>query len=112
MAMEKAKRKDLVREYRERKVRAGVFAVRAGNAVWAGSSRNLDAEKNRVFFMLKNGGYPNAAMREVWSKLGEQAFSFEVLEEVKDDNPLLIDALLKERSAAWRQKLGAKPAID
>jgi hypothetical protein len=38
----------------------------------------------------------------------KQPFCYEVLEEVKDDNPLIIGDLLKEREAAWRQELGAK----
>src|SRR4051812_10706640 len=102
--MSSARRKDLVREYKERPQRAGVYAVACGDARWTGTTRNLDKQQNSLWFQLRLGKYPNVQLQAAWNEKGEGAFTYEVLEEVKDENPLLIGALLKEREAAWRQE--------
>ena len=53
------------------------------------------------------GSYPNAELQKAWKDTGEAAFAYDVLEEVKDDNALIIGELLKEREAAWRKEMGA-----
>ena len=35
----------------------------------------------------------------------------EVLEEVKDDNALIVGALLKDREARWRRELGSSRVL-
>jgi hypothetical protein len=106
--MSNARKKELLREYKETPQRAGVFAVRCGEACWTGFTRNLDKQQNSLWFQLRMGKYPNSQLQKTWNENGEAAFRYEVLEEVKDDNPLIIGDLLKEREAAWRQELGAK----
>jgi hypothetical protein len=110
--MEKIKKKDLMREYRERKPAQGVFAVRCGAQVWVASSRNLDAQKNQIWFGLRTGGHPNKTMQAAWKEHGEAVFEYEVLEQVTDENPLLVDSLVKDREAHWRQKLGAESVVS
>ena len=111
--MDKARRKDLVREYKERKEQLGVFAVRCEPAgkVWVASTRNLDRQQNRVWFVLRNGGQGNKAMAEAWKAHGEASFRYEILEEVTDDNPLLLDSLLKDRTVHWLKELSAAPVV-
>ncbi|HEX3943544.1 MAG TPA: GIY-YIG nuclease family protein [Rhizomicrobium sp.] len=106
--MSNARKKQLLREYKETPQRAGVFAVCCSDARWTGSTRNLDKQQNSLWFQLRMGKYPNPQLQKAWNENGEAAFCYEVLEEVKDDNPLIIGDLLKEREAAWRQELGAK----
>jgi hypothetical protein len=110
---DRARRKELVREYRERKQSMGIYAVRceAANKIWIAASRNLDKQKNSLWFMLGNGGHPNRAMQSVWNACGEAAFRYEVLEEIDDENPLLVDLLLKERSQHWRASLHGEAVI-
>ena len=50
-------RKDPINAYKERKPKAGIFAVRCAPTgdVWIGESRNLDAQQNSVWFTLRNG---------------------------------------------------------
>jgi hypothetical protein len=105
--MSNARKKELLREYKETPQRAGVFAVACGENRWIGVSRNLDKQQNSLWFQLRMGNYPNAELQKAWNANGESAFAYEVLEEVKDDNPLIIGELLKEREAAWREKLAA-----
>jgi hypothetical protein len=109
--MDNARKKDLVREYKEQKTTPGIFAVRCGDSVWVGPSKNLDKHQNSLWFQLRQNGHMNKAMQKLWNEKGADAFTFEVLEEIADDNPQLIGLLLKERDAAWREKLGAGKSL-
>ena len=110
---ETVRRKDLIREYKEKKPRPGIFAVRcaATGENWIGSSRNLDTQKNGIWFQLRSGSYVNAELMAAWKTHGEDAFSFDELEVVDDENAQLIDLLLKDRAAHWREKLVAKKLV-
>jgi len=110
---ETARRKDLIREYKERKARPGIFAVRcaATGEAWVGFSRNLDTQKNGIWFQLRSGSHVNAAVQKAWNKHGGDTFSFDELETVEDDNAEIIDLLLKDRAAHWREKLGATKLV-
>ena len=107
--MTNARRKDLVREYKERKARPGIFAVRclAENAAWTGAARDLDSQQNGIWFQLRMGNHMNKALQQAWNRHGADAFRFEVLEVVEDDNPEMIGLLLKDREAYWRAQEGA-----
>jgi hypothetical protein len=105
--MSNARKKELLREYKETPQRAGVFAVVCGEKRWVGTTRNLDKQQNSLWFQLRMNGFPNADVQKAWNANGADAFTYEVLEEVKDDNALIIGELLKERDAAWRKELGA-----
>ena len=109
--MSNDRRKNLVREYKERKPRQGICLVRCAPTgdTWIASSRNLDAQQNSIWFGLRSGRHPNAAMQAAWKAHGESAFAYEIVELVTDDNPLLIESLLKERARHWRTTLNAGP---
>ena len=111
--MDKNRKREMLREYKEREKQQGVYAVRcaATGAVWTAVSRNLDKQQNGTWSQLRQGGHPNKAMQAVWNAHGEAAFAYEILEEVKDDNPLLIASLLKDREAEWRKELNAEKAV-
>jgi hypothetical protein len=108
---ENVRKKDLIREYKERKASPGIFAVRSGDSVWVGPSKNLEKQQNSIWFQLRQNGHMNKAMQAAWNANGADAFSFEVLEVIADDNPQLIGLLLKERDAHWREILGAAKAL-
>lgn len=111
--MDRARRKELVREYRERKQLLGVYAVRcqAAGKVWIAATKNLNRQQNGIWFQLRGNNHPNAAMMSAWKAHGEGSFKYEILEEVDDENPLLLDSLLKERAAYWLQHLNAEPVV-
>lgn len=110
---ESARRKDLVREYKEKKPRPGIFAVRcsATGTAWIGAAKNLDTQKNGVWFQLQMGSHMNRILQDAWNRHGADTFSFDVLEEIADDNAQMIDLLLKERAAHWRGTLGAEKIV-
>jgi hypothetical protein len=112
--MEKARRKDLTRAYAERERHQGVFAVRCrpSGQVWVSASRNLDTQRNAVWFGLRTGGHPNRALQAAWQAHGEAAFDYEILEALSAEGltPMGLADRLRERERAWREKLGA-PAV-
>ena len=109
--MSNARKKELLREYKETAQRAGVFSVTCGEQRWTGTSRNLEKQQNSLWFQLRMNGFPNSDVQKAWNAQGEAAFAYEVLEEVKDDNALIIGELLKEREAAWRKELSAEKLV-
>jgi hypothetical protein len=106
-----ARRRDLVRQYKERKPSVGVFAVRCGatREVWVAASRNLGTAQNPIWFSLRLGSHRVPAMQAAWKAHGAEAFSFEVLEELDTETmtPLGVADLLKLRERHWRAELGA-----
>jgi hypothetical protein len=109
--MNNLRKREMLRAYRERKVRQGIYAVRceAAGLAWVAASRNLDSDQNRIWFSLRLGSQPNRTMQAAWTSHGEGAFRHEILEVVDDENTLLIPALLREREIHWREILGAMP---
>lgn len=113
--MDKQTRRDLMRDYKERKATLGVFAVRcvATGEVWTAGSRNVDAQQNSLWFGLRNGGHINRDMQAAWTANGGEAgFTFEILERIEDEvlTPLGLADRLKARERHWLEALGAKKA--
>jgi hypothetical protein len=96
--------------YKEHKSVAGVYAVRcaASGQVWVGHTPTLDTIKNRVWFTLRQANHLDAGLQSAWAAHGADSFSFEVLEQVKEDDLSYVgDGALKARAALWRARLGA-----
>jgi hypothetical protein len=102
----KATRRQIADEFKERKVPKGIFAVRCSVTfeAWVGSSPNLNAAQNSLWFQLRAGRHRNASLQETWKLHGEEAFSLEVLERFEDDTPEL---LLNDMYALNKKKWGA-----
>jgi hypothetical protein len=110
--MKVAARKAAVAAYKERKVIAGVYAVRCAptGQCWVGRTPNLGAVQNRLWFTLRHGGYPQRALQAAWRDYGAEAFAFEELERLDDEMLAdLGDRGLKDRLAHWRETLDAEP---
>lgn len=104
-------RKEAIRTFKEQKPQRGIFAVRCTETglTWAGSSFNFEATKNRLWFSLRNGSYPNKELQEEWRARGETTFQFEIVETLADDVPALrVKDLLKEKRGHWMTQLGAQ----
>jgi hypothetical protein len=100
--------------YRERKSVAGIYAVRcdATGQVWVGHTPTLDTVQNRIWFVLRQKGHPDATLQRAWNEQNGAGFAFVELERVKaDDLSYTGDGALKERAVAWRAKLGALALI-
>lgn len=105
------RRKAAIAAYKERKSVAGVYALRCAptGEVWVGATLNLDKIWNRIVFSLSGGADPHRALQLAWTKHGAASFGFEALERLEEEDlPYVRDALLKDRLAHWRDKLGAR----
>lgn len=104
-------RKALLREYKERKVEAGVYAVRclATGELWIGSTADLSTRQNGIWFSLRQGSHRETSLQAAWTAHGAEAFAFENVEtvDVEGLDRFGRDSRLKERRAHWIAALNA-----
>lgn len=110
--MDKQSRRNLARDYKERKVPAGIFSLRcaATGETWVGAARNLD-QKNGLMFSLRLGSHRNRALQAAWiAHGGEAGFEYAVVEALEDEDlgALGRETWLKERERHWLEALQAK----
>jgi group I intron endonuclease len=102
-------RKDIKREYKERKKPAGVFQVKntANGKVLLGSSLDLQGPLNRHKFMLTIERHQNETLQKEWNEFGPETFVFEILEvvKVKDDPNFNLSDELTLLEQIWLEKL-------
>ena len=81
-------RRELTREYRDRRKPAGVFMVKntANGKILLGSSLNLEGPLNSHRFMLRIGKHENEPLQKDWLAFGEDSFVFEILETVQESD--------------------------
>jgi hypothetical protein len=128
-ANSKEARKELVRQYQEKKREMGVYRIvhRATGKTWVGSSMNLDTVLNRDAFTLDLGSHVNRALQSDWTKYGKDAFDLDIIEQLKLDDTVRRDykdivtpegtksyvvqdykRRLAERERHWIQELGCE----
>ena len=103
-------RKAAIAAYKKRKTAAGIYAVRcaASGQAWIGQTLNLDTIQNRIWFSLRVGSNANPDLKSAWMEHGADAFSFEPLEALEEEELSYVrDTLLKERAIHWRTRLNA-----
>jgi hypothetical protein len=104
-------RKAAIDAYKKSTPHRGVYAVRCGSSggVWVGSSPNLEAARNGLWFTLRTGSCRDGSLQLEWQTHGEAAFSFEVLEEL-DTGILAMEVAdtLKRGKQAWAARQGAR----
>ncbi len=105
-------RKALSRAYKERKVEAGVYAVRclASGEVWVGATADLATRQSGVWFTLRLGSHREPSLQAAWNGHGIAAFAFEPLETVDMEG---LDnfgraSRLKDRRDHWIGTLNAR----
>lgn len=105
-------RRTLIRDYKDRAVEAGIYAIRcaATGAVWIGGTPDLATRQNGVWFSLRMGGHASPTLQAAWTAHGEAAFAFEVLEVLDDKGLERLGraSLLVERREHWRAALQAE----
>ncbi|MFN8579531.1 MAG: GIY-YIG nuclease family protein [Gemmatimonadaceae bacterium] len=106
-------RKEMLREYKERRVPMGVYRVRCTvtSDSLVAASKDVNSLLNRHRAQLRTNGHPSRALQAAWNTHGADAFTFEVLEfleppEQPDYNPLDDLTILEE---IWLEKLGMAP---
>lgn len=111
--MKGAERKAAIAAYKEQKVVAGIYAIRCvptGKA-WVGSAPNLATIQNRIWFQLRQRASTNRVLQAAWEEAGADAFTFEVIEAIDEENSTYFQAAaLKERLQHWRAALKAELA--
>jgi hypothetical protein len=115
IGMDKQSRREAIRDYKERKTRAGVYAVRcvATGDVWIAGAANVEGQKARHWFGLRMGSHTNKAIQAAWAVHGEAAMAFEIVENIEAEEltPLGLADLIKARERHWLAALGAKKAV-
>ena len=104
-------RKALLRQYKERKVEAGVYAVRCAptGEVWIGVAPDLSNRRNGVWFSLRLGSHREKSLQAAWTAHGAEAFVFEADEAVDTEGleGSMRASKLKDRRAHWIAALNA-----
>lgn len=106
-----SERKALLRDYKERKVEVGIYAVRCvptGQA-WVGVAPDLSKRQNRVWFSLRLGSHRETTLQAAWNTHGADAFVFEAVEvvDIEGLDGAMQASKLKDRCAHWVQTLNA-----
>lgn len=97
-------RREALAAYKERKVMAGIYAVRCKvtDQLWLGKAPDLSTIQNRLWFTLRHGSNPHRSLQEAWTLHGPDAFAFEVVESLsEDDLQSGRDRALKARLGHW-----------
>lgn len=102
-------RKELKRQYLETPKQAGIFQVKntVNGKVLLGSSTNLHGPLNKHRFMLSTGMHTNQALQQDWKQHGADAFTFEVIEVVrqKDEPGFSVADELTLLEQIWLERL-------
>lgn len=92
----------------------GVYAIRdlATGRVRVAASRNAVGALNRVRFELRLGSHPDKSWQAAWDAGGGEAFSFDVIELVKqrDDPAFDYGAELRALEELYREELEGQRA--
>jgi len=103
------RKKEINREYKERKIPSGIFQVKntSNGKVLLVSALNLEGRLNRHKFQLTTGVHPNKTLQEDWKRFGPDKFVFEVLEvvKVKDDPEFNLEDELTLLEQIWLEKI-------
>ena len=108
--MKGEERKAALSAYKERKVEAGIYAIRCGASgeLWVGAAPDVSTIQNRLWFTLRQGSNRHGALQQAWRAHGEAAFAFEIVERLEDEEiDYVRDRLLKDRLGGWVERLGA-----
>lgn len=102
------RRKELVQQYQEIKVEAGVYQIlnKQNGKRFVGSTPNLRT-LNGKRFELNAGTNTNASLQKDWNEFGEEAFEFEILETLnkKETEYYSMKDELKKMEDQWLAKL-------
>lgn len=105
-------RKALLRDYRDRKVEAGIYAVRCivSGQAWVGATPDLSTRQGGLWFTLRHGTHRDQALQAAWTAHGEAAFAYEPLDVLSDETlgALGRSSWLQDRKAVWIERLGAR----
>ena len=106
------RRKEIINEYKERKLYGGVYTITntLSGKYLIGHTANLKSMQNRFQFAMTTGSTVHPKLQKDWEELGAQAFTLEVLEELEqrpDQSQAEFMDDLKTLEQLWRANLDA-----
>lgn len=108
-------KKGLIKEYKNKKHPAGLFAVRnkPENKMFIGPSLNLPAKLRGIKFELEMGSHAFSNLAQDYKRLGKDNFEIFILDEieVKDDTERELRNELETLENMWIEKLKAEGVI-
>ena len=97
-------RKAAIAAYKERKVHAGIYAMRClpTGRRWIGRTPDLSTAQNRLWFTLRQGTNPHRTLQAAWNEHGAGSFAFEEVESLDEEALAYVrDRVLKDRLGHW-----------
>ena len=102
-------KKELIKQYKQTIQPMGVYQIKnkSNGKLFIGSAKNLSGKLNSHKFQLKNGLHINQEMQKDFNEIGEEGFSFDILDHLKPKEDLNYDYTeeLKTLEAMWLEKL-------
>lgn len=104
------RRKKIINEYKERLLHGGVYKItntQSGKYL-IGHAANLKSVQNRFQFAMTTGSTLHPKLKKDWEELGTQAFTLEILEELKQRSDQSQAEFLEELETLeqlWRANL-------
>ena len=88
--MDKAQKKALTEEWKNRRPEMGVISLRCRETgeAFLGTAKDTKAAFNSVRAKLSGGLHPNKRLMELWKQYGEEGFAFSVAAELEYEDPL------------------------
>jgi hypothetical protein len=105
--MEKSKRKELIESYKQMDTMMGVYQIKnnVNGKVFVSSFANLKNKWLTIKMQLNMGRHPNSDLQKDWNELSEDAFSYSVLEDRKQEADMDVKWELQQMEKAWLEKL-------
>lgn len=105
--MDKQKRKELQEQYKQIKTYMGVVKLtnKKNNRIMITSYPNMKNRWLTLKAQLDTGRHPNLEFQKDWTELGEEAFTYEVLEEKDTEDINDVRWELEQMEKAWLEKL-------
>jgi len=102
-------KRELIKEYKQTIQPMGVYQIKnkINGKLYIGSTKNLMGKINSHKFQLKNGLHTNKEMQKEFKEIGEEGFSFDILDHLKPKEDLNYDHTeeLKTLEEMWIEKL-------
>lgn len=105
--MDRQRRKELQQQYQQMKTYMGIYQITntVNGKVLISTSPNLKNRWLTLRLQLDMGRHANSELQKDWNELGEESFTYEVVEEKEVAEDTDIRWELRQMEKAWLEKL-------